>query len=443
MNDSRVLPQDIEIEQSIISGCLHEVDYLNDAVDNILPEHFHRSSHQEIFSAIIKQHKQNNPVELSLMFAVLKEAGLLDKIGGASYLTVLYDTPVPSNMEYFCNKLKETAVLRKTIGICNKTITACFENNNATEIIDNIQKEILGADDFSVDNFVTMKDLTPQSIDRYEKAGKGEGDYKIKTGFHEFDSLIGGGLSGSRLIIIAGRPRMGKTSLMLNMSQNMAQRGDMVGIFEIEMDKEDIDDRIMASLTGINMLKLRTGKFLSAKDWQKINEAAEKKYELPIVIDDTGGLKISELKRRSRKMKKMGCKIIFIDQLSKIIGNRGKPKFEEVSEIVDEISHLKKELRIPIVLLAQINRQAITRIGKRPMLEDLKSTGQLEEDADIVILLHRPFVYTKNPDDEDHALFDVAKVKDGSEREINLRWDGKTTSFTNPPQDEYQDYYET
>lgn len=442
MNDSRVPPQDIEIEQSIIAGCLHEVDYLNDAVDNILPEHFYRSSHQEIFSVMIKQHKQNNPIELSLMFAVLKEAGILDKIGGASYLTILHDTPVPSNMEYFCNKLKETAILRKTIEICNKTITACFDNNNAIETIDNIQKEILGIDDFSVDNFVTMKDLTPQSVDRYEKASKGEGDYKIKTGFYEFDSLIGGGLSGSKLIIIAGRPRMGKTSLMLNMSQYMAQRGDMVGIFEIEMDKEDIDDRIMASLTGINMLKLRTGKFLSEKDWQKINEAASKKYELPIIIDDTGGLKISELKRRGRKMKKLGCKIIFIDQLSKIIGDRKKSKFEEVAEIVEEISHLKKELRIPIVLLAQINRQAITRTGKRPMLEDLKNTGQLEEDADIVILLHRPFVYTKNPDDKDYALFDVAKVKDGPEREINLHWDGKTTSFTNPLQDEYQDYHD-
>lgn len=436
MNNLRVPPQNIEIEQSILSGCLQYPDFLEDAVDNILPEHFYKTSHQELFLTIIQQYKQKNPIDSASLYTALKENKLLDKVGGATYLAQLLDVPVPSSMEYACEKLREVATLRKTIEICNKTIIACFDNQNPKEVIDTIQKEILSVDDFSVDNFITMKELTPQSIDRYENAKKDNGDYKIKTGFYEFDTLIGG-LSGSKLIIIAARPRVGKTSIMLNIARYMSQRGDMVGIFEIEMDKEDLDDRLMASFTGINTIRLQSPKHLTPKEWSSIIDAASKKYNMPIVIDDTGGIKISELKRRCRKMKKLGCKIIFIDQLSKIIGNRKKSKFEEATEIVEELGHLKKELRMPIVLLAQINRQSINRAGQRPMLEDLKNTGQLEEEGDIVILLHRPFVYTKDADDEDKALFDVAKARGAPERTINLKWDGKTTSFSNPSQDDY------
>lgn len=435
MNDLKVPPQNIEVEESIIASCLIFPETVEDIVDNLLPEHFYRTAHCKIFSTIIDQYKKKNPTDIINISTALKESKQLDEIGGSVYLAKFLDLPVAINIEYACEKIKECATLRKTIEICNKTIIACFDNNNAKEIVDNIQRDILNIDNFSIDNFITMKELTPQSIDRYEDASKNNGDYKIKTGFYEFDTLIGG-LSGSKLIIIAGRPRMGKTAIMLNMAQYMAQRGDMVGIFEIEMDKEDLDDRIMASLTGINTIKLQSGKYLGSTDWEKITKAATIKYDFPIIVDDTGGLKIPELKRRIRKMKKLGCKIIFIDQLSKIVGNRKKSKFEEATEIVEELGHLKKELRIPIVLLAQISRQAITRTGKRPMLEDLKNTGQLEEEGDIVILLHRPYVYTKNPDDEDKVIFDVAKARGAPERTINLCWSGKTTSFLNPPQEE-------
>lgn len=434
MNDLRVPPQNLEIEQSVLAGCLLFSDSLEDAVDNILPQHFYKTAHQNLFLTIIQQYKQKNPTDSASVFTALKENKLLDEIGGAAYLALLLDVPVPPNMEYACEKLKEAAILRKTIEICNKTTTACFDNNNAKDVIDNIQKEILAIDGFSNNNFVTMKELTPQSIDRYENAKKGNGEYKIKTGFHEFDTLVGG-IGGSKLIIIAARTRIGKTSIMLNIAQYIAQHSDMVGIFELEMDKEDLDDRIMAGLTGINTIKLQSGKYLNEKDWYKINEAAEIKYNMPIIIDDSGGMKISELKRQCRKMKKMGCKIIFIDQLSKIVGNRRKSKFEEATEIVEEIGHLKKELRMPIVLLAQINRQAVNRIGQRPMLEDLKNTGQLEEEGDIVILLHRPYVYTKDSEDEHTVFFDVAKARGAPERTIELYWNGKTTTFTNIPQE--------
>ena len=433
MNEFAVPPQNIEIEQSVLAGCLIETDYLVEAADNLLPEHFYKTAHRHLFETIIHQYRKKNPTDAASLSTILNETKLLDKIGGATYLAQLLDVPIPSNIGYACNKLKETAILRKTIEICNATINSCFDNKNAKEIIDNIQKDLRVVDDFAVDNFITMKDLTSQSIDRYEKVKHGKGEHKIKTGFHEFDTLVGG-LQGSKLIILAARTRIGKTAMLLNMAQYMAQHGDMVGIFEIEMDKEDLDDRITSGLTGIPTIYLQSGKYINDSDWQDIIDAADVKYEMPIIIDDTGGLKINELKRRCRKMKKMGCKIIFIDQLSKIVGNRRKSKFEETTEIVEELGHLKKELKMPIVLLAQINRQAINRTGQKPMLEDLKNTGQLEEEGDIVILLHRPFVYTKNSDDEHKVVFDVAKARGAPEREINLYWNGKITTFLNPPQ---------
>lgn len=341
MNDLRILPQNIELEESILAGCLGNADYLEDAVDNILPEHFYKTAHQQLFSTIIHQYRQKNPVDALSLFIILKELGLSDKTGGAAYLARLIDIPIPSNMEYACEKLKETAILRKTIEICNKATNACFDNNNAKEVVDVIQRDILAINDFSINNFITMENLTYQSIDRYEKAKNGKSEHKIKTGFHEFDCLVGG-LDGSKLIILAARTRIGKTSIMLNMALYMAQHDNMVGIFEIEMDKEDLDDRIMSALTGINTIKLQSGKYLNKEDWQEITRASGIKYNLPIIIDDTGGLKISELKRRIRKMKKLGCKVIFVDQLSKIIGNRRKSKFEEATEIVEELGHLKK-----------------------------------------------------------------------------------------------------
>ena len=432
MNDFKLPPQNLDVEESILAGCLLFPELLEDTIDNILPEHFYKSAHQKIYKTIIQQFKSKNPVDLITIATALKANNLLNEIGGIPYLNKLIDTPIPSSMLYSCETIREAAILRKTIAISNNIINACYANADAKEVIADAQKNILSIDSLTRDNFTTMEDLTVQSIDRYENRGN-KNTKKIKTGFFELDTLTGG-IGGSKLIILAARPRIGKTAMLLNMAKYISSHGSMVGVFEIEMDKEDLDDRLMSSFTGINTIKLQSGKYLNHDDWLRINESAEIKSNLPILIDDTGGLKIAELKRRARKMKKMGCKIIFIDQLSKIIGDRRKSKFEEATGIVEELGHLKKELRMPIVLLAQINRKSIDRQDRKPMLEDLKNTGQLEEEGDLVLLIHRPYVYTKNPDEEKVAILDIAKNRGGPERAIDLEWNGKTTTFLNPTQ---------
>jgi replicative DNA helicase len=203
------------------------------------------------------------------------------------------------------------------------------------------------------------------------------------------------------------------------------------------MDKEKLMDRMISSLSGINSMRLRTGR-IGNEDWRAINGAAEKIYSLPIVIDDTGGLTIQELKRRARKMVKQGVEIIFIDQLSKIRGGKGKDIFAQNTNIVNELAEFKKELRIPICLLVQINRKA--EDSKRPYLNHLKNSGAIEEDADLVLIGHREYPYTRKPEDENKANWELAKNRDGATMDIPMQWDGKTSTFYEETKT-YDDYH--
>ena len=248
--NGKIPPQNLEVEESILAGCLLFPEILEEVVDNILPEHFYKIAHQKIMEAIIYQYHTNNPVDLITITTKLREMGLIEQVGGSTYLAKLTDTPIIPAM-YGCEILKKTAALRKTIEVCNTAINECY--NNSEGVIDKTQKDILAIDDIKKSNFITMQELTQESVERYEALRKGKDDRKIKTGFYEFDTSMGG-ISGSKLITIAARTRMGKTAILLNMARYMADHGTMVGIFELEMDKEDLDDRLMAAATGMPIL---------------------------------------------------------------------------------------------------------------------------------------------------------------------------------------------
>lgn len=257
---------------------------------------------------------------------------------------------------------------------------------------------------------------------------------RTMTGIHieqdKPDSYYGFTLDKDGLFLLEDMTVTHNTAIMMNMATNMAKAGRKIGIFSIEMDKEELVDRLISSKSGVNTIKLASGWGLNSEEWEKITYAAERIYEYPIIIDDTGGLKIQELKRRARKMVKDGIEIIFIDQLSKIRGGKGRSEYEQRSYIVNEIAILKKELRIPICLLAQINRKLEDRTNKKPTLGDLKSTGSLEEDADLVLLGHRKYEYTKAKEDKHHAEWEIAKHRQGATCNIKMYWNGKTVTFS-------------
>jgi len=426
---NKLPPQNIEAEESLLCSCMLEDP--SDVIDMLVPEDFYKSAHRKIFAAIVNLNKTKQPVDLTMLHTQLSGMGVLEECGGARYLSKLLDIPQASNKIHYAKIIKSASVGRQIINKASKIINEIYEtpitNGNIIDLLDHAQAEMLNINfDLANDNLISFPDLCTKRIGDYEELSKGT-IVGLKTGFYSLD-LLTGGFFGSKLIIIAARPRVGKTAIMLNIAKNIASCGHKVGIFSVEMDKEALMDRLIASISGINSIRLATGK-IGDRDWRDIHDAAEKIYSLPIYIDDTGGLTIQELKRRARKMVKKGIEIIFIDQLSKLRGGQGRSEYEQRSFIVNELATLKKELRMPVVLLAQINRKADDRPDKRPTLSDLKSTGSLEEDSDIILLGNRPFLYTRNPNDEGKATWEIAKHRDGATRTIDMMFDDKTTTF--------------
>lgn len=429
LNNIKLPPQDIDAEKSVLAACLLLPDNI-EYVDLLFPSDFYKTSHQKIFQAIIDLVAKEQVVDIAIVALQLKDKQQLSEIGGAVYLGQLIEAPVATDIQQFAKKIKATSLARDLIKTSHEIISNCYKPE-VEKTLEDAQSKILKLS-FNVDNknLATLPDILDQRIEYFEKITQGEIPAGIKTGFRDIDVLTGG-FKGSKLIIIAARPRIGKTSFMLSMAANMAKSGHKVGIFSIEMDKEDIVDRMISAKSGINLIRLANeGVRLNHQDWDNINDGVSKIYSYPILIDDTGGLPISELKRRSKKMVKDGVEIIFIDQLSKIKGGQGKSEYEKRSHVVNEIATLKKVLRIPICLLAQINRKLEDRENKKPGLGDLKSTGSLEEDADIVFLGHRSYEYTHLEEERTTAFWEIAKHRQGATRDIKFYWDCKTTTFS-------------
>ena len=433
---NRLPPHNIELEQEALSVSIIDPECLEELADILIPEDFYRTQHQEIWRELLRCKSKNQSISLVTLYDSLKGKDI-----SATYLSELVnEIPMAVNPKACADKIRCYATARKALYETQKAERRIFSASSEEELLEVIEAAQVAFVGIDLKNpgqstFTSMEDLTNQTIDRYEALNAGGLPTGIKTGLSELDAITGG-FGGSKLIIIAARTRMGKTSLMQSMARNMAKAGHKVGIFSIEMDKEEIDDGFFSKESGINSMRLTRGAGEGKAgphrdDWEAITEAAGRKASWPIWIDDTGGLKIAELKRRARRMKKLhGVEIIFIDQLSKIKGNRSKSKFEEATQIVEEIGDLKKELRIPIVLLAQVNRKLEDRTIKEPTLSDLKNTGQLEEEADIVLLLHREYEYTHKPEDAEKALLIIAKHRGGPCRDIQLNWDAKRTLFS-------------
>ena len=428
--DMKPAPQNIEIEQSILSGCILFDELRQDALSYVSEEDFYKKAHRIIFNAVIAMVEKSEPVELLSLSEHLKAQGKLEEVGGAYYLSKITDVPIPANVKSYADKLKKYAQVRAMIQLCGRTMQTCYELNveNLDELINNFQKNALQCGQDLLIPWKTKEELTLESVDRYQELNRGSKAKALPTGFPTIDILTGGGFRGPKLIIIAARPGIGKTALMCNLVANMARRGIGCGVFSLEMDRTELDDRWIAADAKINSMRLYTEPGPNQNEWSRILEAADRQSDWPVFVDDTGGLNIAEIKRRARQMVRAGAEIIFIDQLSKIGGNRKLDVFTRNSEHVEELAFLKKELRIPIILLAQLNRELEKRHDKKPVLSDLKNTGQLEEDADIVLLGYRPALYLKDAP-EWAAEWHVAKHRQGATVNIPMVWNESFVQF--------------
>lgn len=428
------LPHNLEAEKMVISAILQYPEIVPELVDMIEPVDFYNPKHGIIFQGVRDLVTRKEPVDL----ATIADTVDVQFPAVGSYLSEIAEKAPTSQVQNHVRLVLEHSALRQAISLCQKSMSDLYNcNGNASDVIDEIQTKFLQLGVRGTkQQYETMRELMHQTIDRYKSLREGK-ERGIKTGFFLLDQATGG-FRGSQFIVIAGRPGMGKSSLVLNMADYCGQCAIPCGIFSLEMDKEEWNDRHITLKTGISTSRLNKDGGADASDWQSIMNAASVIAEYPIMLDDNGGLTVAEIKRRARLMVKNGARIIFIDQLSKIRG-RGKDRFEKAANVVNELSTFPKEVRIPIVLLAQINREAekrggqdVTRWTHKPTVSMLKDTGTLEEDADIVLLVYRPYVYTKAREDDGFANVEIAKHRGGPTLDIELKWDGRRMAFSNP-----------
>lgn len=422
-------PQSLDIEESIIASCLFG-DYEDIAV-SLLPEHFYKSAHQKIYSAILKLIDQDVKPEVASLANILRDSDRLEEVGGLAYLAgFISEVPLSHNIKNHIQIIKEKYALRKMIEISNTIVQKCFTGDlEGAQINAKILTEInVGA----TGTFKSYRDLAVDEIDYYEDLHKNRGKLTgIATGFTLVDSITCG-LQDTDLVIVAGRPGMGKTALGLNISHNAAKQGHPVAIFSLEMSRRQLYARQVAAKSNINSQKFRSGNFESG-DWLKINEAVSKMVDLPVWLDDSSSLHFRDIRQRLWELqKKEGIRLVIIDHLQLMRGD-GNSRNDIIDSITSALKSMAKDLNIPVVLLSQLNRKLEERNDKRPKLSDLRDSGTIEQNADIIAFIYRDDYYN---DDENNphrniAELNIAKQRNGPTGMARLHWNPRTTTFNN------------
>lgn len=436
MNDSlyKIPPQALEAEESILSACIILPESLTETIEILKPGHFYKSSHQVIFQMMVDLHSKKEPVDLVTLANKLKQKDKLEEIGGATYLARLTEEiPLAVNVSHYANIIREKAALRQTIEKCNNIVMQCFEDSDdAIKIIDEAQKEILSIEIEDPNNktYSTMPEIIEEGIDLLEERSESKGKITgVSTGFDRLDYLTWG-LQPSDLTLIAARPSAGKTALALNIARNAVSKNIPTAIFSLEMSKQQLLFRLFSDQAKINSQKFKSGMFTHI-EWGEITEAAGVINDFPMFIDDSAGLHIRQIQRRARKMyKKHKIGLIVVDYIQLVTGE-GKNRDREISSISMGLKNLAKELNIPVIALSQLSRKLEERNNKRPRLSDLRDSGTLEQDADIVMFIYRDEMYNddENNPNKGKAEIIIAKQRNGPVGKIELAFVDKYTSF--------------
>ncbi|MGD2125723.1 MAG: replicative DNA helicase [Desulfobacteraceae bacterium] len=431
----KVPPQNIEAEQAILAGILINNDAMNQIVDVLSADDFYREAHIYLFEGMTKLYNNSEPIDLITLSQHLKEKGLLEKSGGTDYLASLVDAVSTSaGILYHAEIVRDLSVRRRLINQCSVISESCFQNWQPTdELLDMAEQSIFDiAEDKIGESFSTVEDVIKGSFKKLESVAEHEGFITgVPTGFKDFDHYTAG-LQPSDLIILAGRPSMGKTALALNIGYNAAEdtrKG--VAVFSLEMSKMQLGLRLLGFHAGIDATKLRTG-FLRDRDWMKLTDSANHLSELPVFIDDTSWLSVLEMKAKCRRlMKKADLSLVIIDYLQLIQGRRSAESRQmEISEISRSLKALAKDLSVPVMALSQLNRKVEDRPNKRPQLADLRESGAIEQDADVIAFIYRDELY--HPVSEENrnvAEVIIAKQRNGPTGYFKLSFQKELTRF--------------
>jgi replicative DNA helicase len=432
----KVPPQNIEAEQSILSAILIDNNTLPEVLEILSEKDFYREVHQKIFAAMVDLFERSEPADLITVTNILKEQGQLESVGGATYLSELVDTiPMATNAAHYAKIIHEKATLRRLIERAASITSRCFEDRGDMEdILDFAERSIFEISEDKVKPaFHSLADILTDTYKAVEQAYENKVLVTgVPTGYHELDQLTSGFQPGD-LVIIAGRPSMGKTALALNITQSAAAAtGIPSAIFSLEMSKEQLSLRLLSSEARVDSSKMRGG-FLKESDLARINRAAGTLYDLPVFIDDSAAISALEIRAKARRMKmEKGLGFIIIDYLQLMRGRASAERRDlEISEISRSLKALAKELHIPVVALSQLNRKVEDRTNKRPILSDLRESGAIEQDADVIMFIYRDEVYNTEPDNPNRGIAEVhvAKQRNGPIGTVKLTFLEYCTRF--------------
>lgn len=424
--NDRTPPHNIEAEQAVIGAIFLEPEAFSTASELLMPGDFYRASHQRIFETMLRLGDKGEPIDLVTVTTALSNAQQLEEVGGVSYLTQLAESvPTAANIEYYAKIVEEKAILRRLIRTATDIVTTTFQREDEVEdVLNEAEKSILDVSGRkNTGSFKVIKDVLIEVYDKIETLHRSNGDVTgVPTGYRELDKMTSG-FQRNDLIIIAARPSVGKTAFALNIAQNVATKTDEnVAIFSLEMGADQLVQRILCAEGNIDATRLRNGK-LEADDWSKLTMAMGSLSNAGIYIDDTPGIRVSEIRSKCRRLKQEhGLGMILIDYLQLIAGS-GKPgenRQQEVSEISRSLKGLARELNVPLIALSQLSRGVEQRQDKRPMMSDLRESGSIEQDADIVGFLYRDDYYDKESEKQNIIEIILAKQRNGPVGTVEL-----------------------
>lgn len=427
-NNLKVPPHSQEAEESVLGALLMDKDAVIAVADFLLPYDFYDDRHKEIYDACLNLYEERVPVDVLTVTEKLKKKKCLKKIGGAGYLAELVNrVPTAAHVEHYGRIVKELATKRMLMSAAGRIVELSFDEALAAEdLLDRAEMEIFSlSQKHQTKVFIPVKDALAESFDRLDELHKQSGSLRgIPTGFSDLDDTLAG-MQRSNLIILAARPGVGKTSLALNIAQNLAVvHKRPAAIFSLEMSREELVDRLLVAQADIDAWKLKTGK-LSEEDFTAFSNAMGVLAEAPIYIDDTPALSITEMRTKARRLQvDVGIDLLIVDYLQLARSRNLENRVQEVSEISQGLKNLARELKIPVLALSQLSRAVETRGEKKPQLSDLRESGSIEQDADVVM-----FLWREDDDNPSNVALDIAKHRNGPLRSVKLFFKGDRIKF--------------
>ena len=432
----RSLPQSIEAEQSVIGSMIIDKNSIAKVMESLEEEDFYRDGHKAIYKAILEMFRNDMAVDLVTLLEYLKSTNMLERAGGVTYITELSaSVPTTANLSAYIKIVSDKSTLRKLIKASTTIIEESYNKQDKVEsVVDIAEKKIFNiAENRTSKDFEPLSDVLERGFLQIEKLFNNKGEITgVGSGFTDLDSMTSGFQSGD-MILIAARPSMGKTTFALNIAEHAALREHKsVVIFSLEMSKEQLAYKLLCSEANVDMLKLRTGA-LEDSDWENIARATGPLSKAKVYIDDTAGVTVMEMRSKCRRLKlEYGTDLIVIDYLQLMSGGSGTDnRQQEVSEISRSIKALAKEMECPVIALSQLSRAPEQRADHRPMLSDLRESGSIEQDADLVMFLYRDEYYNKETEDKNIGECIIAKQRNGPVGTVKMAWLGQYSKFGN------------